>query len=85
MVNLYPDGPDKDRAKHDLEKAKYSLLCTITTADTAKSDLIRFINEHDGEFTTTIDWGRPGTESESHTVIENTWRNFFLRGAGRIK
>lgn len=74
VVDLYPDGPDKERAEIDLAKAKHSLLCAIGTSDGIRTELMRYIDAHCGEFVTTAGWVTPYT---SHEIIEKTWRNFF--------
>lgn len=74
VVNLYPDGPDKERAEIDLAKAKHSLLCAIGTSDDVRAELMRYIDAHYEEFVTTADYVTPYT---SHEIIEKTWRSFF--------
>ena len=38
VIDLYPDGPDKDRAIKDFEAAQHSLLCAIGTVDGLRND-----------------------------------------------
>ena len=38
VIDLYPDGPDKDRAIKDFEAAQHSLLCAIGTVDGLRSN-----------------------------------------------
>ena len=74
VVDLYPDGPDKERAEADLANAKRSLLCAIATADDVRAEIMCYVEKHRKEFVTTGDWD---THYTSHDVIEKTWRNFF--------
>ena len=39
VIDLYPDGPDKDRAIKDFEAAQHSLLCAIGTVDGLRNDM----------------------------------------------
>lgn len=74
VVDLYPDGPDKELAEIDLAKAKHSLLCAIGTSDGVRAELMNYTDAHYKEFVTTADWDTPYT---SHEIIEKTWRSFF--------
>ena len=74
VVDLYPDGPDKELAEADLAKAKSSLLCAIGTSDGVRAELMRYIKAHYKDFVTTAGYPEPYT---SHEIIEKTWRNFF--------
>lgn len=78
VIDLYPDGPDKEKAKSDLDKAKRSLLCAIGTADGIRSDLLRYIKEHSSEFVVTAGWNDMNDYNTSHKVIERAWKNFLL-------
>ena len=43
VIDLYPDGPDKDRAIKDFEAAQHSLLCAIGTVDGLRNDMRSYI------------------------------------------
>ena len=81
VVDLYPDGPDKELAEADLDKAKKSLLCAIGTSDGVRAELMRYVKDHYKDFVTTAGWVEPYT---SHEIIEKTWRKFFQQPAKAV-
>lgn len=81
VVDLYPNGPDKERAEADLDKAKESLLCAIGTSDGVRAELMRYIKAHYTDFVTTAGYPEPYT---SHEIIEKTWRKFFQQPAKAV-
>lgn len=68
VVNLYPDGADKQRAIRDLEKAKSKLLVDIGIYDTLRAESLNMLNEK-GEDTYSFEITHP----KSHDVIEQTY------------
>ena len=50
VIDLYPDGPDKDRAIKDFEAAQHSLLCAIGTVDGLRNDMRSYIAAHEKDF-----------------------------------
>ena len=75
VINLYPEGPDKEKAKLDLDKAQYSLLCTIGAYDNTLNEYKNFCLENKEKFQSTIDWTMPLFETTSHNVIESTYES----------
>ena len=67
VIDLYPDGPDKDRAIKDFEAAQHSLLCAIGTVDGLRNDMRSYIAR----------WAVPSVNISSHTIIEKVYRDFF--------
>ncbi len=79
VIDLYPDGPDKERAEKDLEYARYSMICAIGTYDDVRSELTRYVKDHRSEFVTTANNDGSRGEYTSHNVVEDTWRRFYKR------
>lgn len=77
VIDLYPDGPDKDRAIKDFEAAQYSMLCAIGTMDGLRNDLRSYIETHKDSFDVTASWPTPTKLHTSHHVIERTYEMFF--------
>lgn len=50
VIDLYPDGPDKDRAIKDFEAAQHSLLCAIGTVDGLRNDMRSYIAAHEKDW-----------------------------------
>ena len=76
-LDLYPDGPDKDRAIKDFEAAQHSLLCAIGTVDGLRNDMRSYIAAHEKDFEATARWAVPSVNISSHTIIEKVYRDFF--------
>ena len=74
-IDLYPEGADKEKAKADAEKAKYSLLCIIGHYD----DLVRQYKEvvASPNRNTTTHYGR--TLQTSHDWIEYCYKSFYKK------
>ena len=77
VIDLYPDGPDKDRAIKDFEAAQHSLLCAIGTVDGLRNDMRSYIAAHEKDFEATARWAVPSVHIPSHTIIEKVYRDFF--------
>ena len=75
VIDLYPDGPDKDKAQADCAQAKYSLLCAIGRYDGAISDYKRHLINTKDERKTTAKW--VCNYSTSHEIIELAYQNFY--------
>lgn len=75
VIDIYPEGADKEKAKADAEKAKYSLLCAIGHYD----DLVRQYKEVflSPNRNTTSYYGR--ALISSHEVIECVYRDFYKK------
>lgn len=77
VIDLYPDGPDKDCAIKDFEAAQHSLLCAIGTVDGLRNDMKSYIAAHKDDFVATARWVAPNDKISSHTIIEKIYRDFF--------
>ena len=77
VIDLYPDGPDKDRAIKDFEAAQHSLLCAIGTVDGLRNEMRSYITAHEKDFKATKHWEVPSIDVYSHTIIEKVYRDFF--------
>ena len=75
VINLYPEGADKEAAKNESEKAKKTLLAAIGSYDGIRIDILRYIKEHTDSFVTTTEW--PLDYITSHEIIERTYARFF--------
>ena len=78
VINLYPEGSaDRQKAVADAAKAKSSMVNTLANYDNLYAILRRLLAVNDERNTTTywtIDrW------SESHEIVENTYRNFYRK------
>ena len=76
VIDLYPEGADKEAAKRDAEKAQRLLLCAIGRYDD-------IVNQYNDALTytcrnTTLDY--MPIYSNSHALIENYYKNFYKRG-----
>ena len=77
VIDLYPEGPDQERAKEDLKKAKFSLLCAIGNYDGRLQEYKNALNKNEEWRETTI--GKRCQFISSHEVIELAYLNFFKR------
>ena len=75
VVNLYPEGADKNKAQEDANKQQYVLLCAIGSYDGLRTDYIKYVQKHTDKFVTTANW--PMKWATSHEVIEKTYTKFF--------
>lgn len=75
VINIYPEGADKEKAKADAEKVKYSLLCAIGHYD----DLVRQYKEVflSPNRNTTAYYG--SALISSHELIECVYRDFYKK------
>lgn len=76
VIDLYPEGADKEAAKKKAEKAKELLLCAIGRYD-------GIVNQYNDALVST---GRNTTLDympiypNSHALIEDYYKNFYKRG-----
>lgn len=75
VVNLYPNGPDRQQAIKDLENIKYRMLCAVGTFDGLENDLRNFIEENQENFVTTKDFVKPPEKASSHAIVEAAYAN----------
>ena len=75
-INLYPEGPDKEKAIKDSNNAKHSLLCAIGSYDCAKMELENFYKENREKFEKCINWD-PKQVIDSHKLIEICIKNLI--------
>lgn len=79
VINLYPEGADKEAAVKEAEAAKYSLLCAIGTFDSLKQDFIDWYEIHKDELVTKVDF-TPYRFKKSHTYVEMEYEKIFTKG-----
>lgn len=76
VVALYPDGPDKEKAKEVANQAQQSLLCAIGQYDSQLVELKRLLGQPNPRLTTS-DW--EFNLNDSHKIIEEAYRNYFKK------
>lgn len=78
VIDLYPEGADKEAAKKKAEKAKELLLCAIGRHDS----IVNQYNDALKDIRRNITLGyMPILENgSSHALIENYYKNFYKRG-----
>ena len=77
VIDLYPEGPDQERAKEHLKKAKFSLLCAIGNYDGRLQEYKNALNKNEEWRKTTI--GKRCQFIPSHEVIEIAYLEFFKK------
>lgn len=76
VVELYPDGADKNKAIKDSEHEKRMLLCCVATYDLKRTNYINYFEETRDKRVTTKNYIRDVVES--YKVIEQTYKNILL-------
>ena len=75
VIELYPDGSDKDKAIKDFQQSQLSMIATIGSYDSCRADFQRYITEYRSLLVTTKDW--VGKVSSSHDIVENACLAFY--------
>jgi len=75
-VKVYPKGPDKEQAKQDLEKARYSLICHVGAVDARQQEAIDYYTAHLDKLKE-FNYKHPSLYSTSHKIIENTIKDYY--------
>lgn len=73
VIDIYPDGADRDAAIKECEKAKRSLLCAIGAYDTSRMEYNDYITKNAERFDNPR---RPWTTT-SHDFIAFAYRTYF--------
>ena len=78
VVDLYPEGADKEVAKEVFAAARYRLRYLIGALDTARAEYIRYCEENKDSFVTTRSskWVFVHT---SHDIVEQVYQNYYRR------
>jgi len=76
VIALYPDGPDKNTAIQDCEKAKHKMICTIGAYDARRQELINYFKQN---FEHLEGWADGTNAGTSHAIIENTYYIFYKK------
>ena len=74
VIEIYPEGADKERAIKDAESAKQALICVIGRFDSITNEYKIAINSTE-ERVTTKNLDKDVTTS--HEIIENVYKKFF--------
>ena len=76
VIALYPDGPDKNTAVQDCEKAKHKMICAIGAYDARRQELINYFKQN---FEHLEGWANGTNAGTSHAIVENTYYNFYKK------
>jgi len=78
VIDLYPEGADKAVANISFKTAQNELICAIGHYDNIRTDSQEYYQEHDkSDFYK--NWSGICSLKTSHTVIEETYTNFFKK------
>lgn len=78
VIDLYPAGPDRDKAIKDCEEAKHSLLCAIGYYDGRMQELTEYFSSHYNNLDECHSW-HPTQMSTSHEIVEHAYEQ-TIRG-----
>lgn len=73
VIDLYPDGPDRNAAIEEGEAAKRSLLCAIGAYDTSRREYNDYIKQNAERF----DSPHRSWTTTSHDFIAIAYENYF--------
>lgn len=73
VIDLYPEGADKEKAKKDAENAKYSLLCIIGTYDSTRQEYEIILSKNLDKRDKTKNW--KNRFFTSHKLVEFYYAN----------
>lgn len=76
VIDLYPEGTDKETAKENAEKAKRHLLCAIGRYD----DIVNLYNDALRNIHRNTTLSYMPIPPNSHELIEIYYKNFYKRG-----
>lgn len=77
VIELYPEGADKEKAKKTAENKKMIMLSLIGKYDDLKNQLNELLKREDRN--TTKDW--INYTITSHEIVENVYEDFFNKNA----
>lgn len=73
VIDLYPDGSDRNAAIKECEAAKHSLLCAIGAYDTSRMEYNDYIKQNAERFNSP----RRLWTTTSHDIIAIAYENYF--------
>lgn len=76
VVELYPDGADKNKAIKDSEHKKRMLLCCVATYDLKRTNYINYFEKTRDKRVITKNYIRDFVES--HKIIEQFYKKIIL-------
>ena len=78
VIDLYPDGADKNAAISSFKSAQIELICAIGHYDSTRADSRDYYQEQDkNDFYK--DWSAIRSLKTSHALIEEIYENFFKK------
>lgn len=78
VIELYPDGVDKNTAVASFKSAQIELVCAIGHYDSTRADSRDYYQEHN-ESDFYKDWSAIRFLKTSHAIIEEIYKNFFKK------
>lgn len=72
VINLYPDGADREKAVSDAEEAKHALIVAIGVYDTARMEYNNYIKKYAEKF----DSPKRERTITSHEIIECAYQYY---------
>lgn len=73
VIDLYPEGPDQQRAIKDLDAAKYALICAIGYYDGRLQELTQWF-ESNREQLNDYYYSTPDRYARSHFIVELAYK-----------
>ena len=77
VIDLYPEGADKQAAIKTLDDAKFSLLCAIGYYDGRLNEACQYYTNNYNNFSQY--WATPNCYAKSHDIIEIAYRDYFKK------
>lgn len=74
VIDLYPEGADKEKAVQDLEQAKKSLICSIGAYDSALAEYKRYYTNNFEKSSSR--WIDPEDFGSSHYLVEMFYKHY---------
>lgn len=79
VVDLYPEGEDKEVAKKAVEATKFLLLCAINRFNDKLNQLQNFYDKHKSDLVVLAHWDAYNWK-DSHTYIEYEYEYLLKKG-----
>ena len=73
VINLYPDGADREKAVSDAEEAKRTLIADIGAYDTARMEYNNYIKKYAEKF----DSPKEEWTTTSHEIVEWAYKYYY--------
>lgn len=77
VLDLYPEGPDKEQAKEDLAKTQRSLICHVGAYDARRQETIEYYKKN---YEALSLYPSPESRWTSHDVVEWAYKYKYKKG-----